>query len=57
MLQIPKITMSGKLKQIYPRLGPTKSYKKHGGLRITQGIYYTKNTVQRLTTLLKEDRK
>ncbi len=57
MLQIPKMTMSEKLKQIYPRLRPIKSYKKYGGLRIGQGIYYTTNTTQRLTTLLKEDRK
>ncbi len=47
MLQSPKVTMSEKLKQIYPRLGPIKSYKKHDGLRITRGIYYTKNTARR----------
>ncbi len=56
MLQIPKMTMSEKLKQIYPRSGPIKSYKKHGELRIGRGIYYAKNTTQRLTTLLKEDK-
>ena len=57
MLQISKMTMSEKLKQIYPRSGPIKSYKKYGELRIGRGIYYATNTAQRLTTFLKEDRK